>query len=111
MEVALGDGMDSGVFFSQSIIIHYVACEVHENMFSHFPFLLFCCQQTYREHLEGQRHKKKEALQKEGAVPPTGPRAANNLRCELCDVVCTGTDAYAAHLRGSKHMKVSCFFA
>ncbi|KAF6210397.1 hypothetical protein GE061_013501 [Apolygus lucorum] len=62
--------------------------------------------QTYREHLEGQRHKKKEALQKEGAAPPAGSRAANNLRCELCDVVCTGSDAYAAHLRGAKHMKV-----
>ncbi|BES94720.1 DZF [Nesidiocoris tenuis] len=62
--------------------------------------------QTYREHLEGQRHKKKELLQKEGAAPPTSARGAHNLRCELCDVVCTGSDAYAAHLRGSKHMKV-----
>ncbi|CAB0006927.1 unnamed protein product [Nesidiocoris tenuis] len=61
---------------------------------------------TYREHLEGQRHKKKELLQKEGAAPPTSARGAHNLRCELCDVVCTGSDAYAAHLRGSKHMKV-----
>ncbi|XP_014251856.1 zinc finger RNA-binding protein [Cimex lectularius] len=62
--------------------------------------------QTYREHLEGQRHKKKEALQKEGTTPQVGGRGANNLRCELCDVVCTGSDAYAAHLRGAKHQKV-----
>ncbi|XP_024216436.1 zinc finger RNA-binding protein isoform X3 [Halyomorpha halys] len=62
--------------------------------------------QTYREHLEGQRHKKKEALQKEGTAPQGGGRGGNNLRCELCDVVCTGSDAYAAHLRGAKHQKV-----
>uniref|UniRef100_A0A803YLQ1 Zinc finger RNA-binding protein n=1 Tax=Meleagris gallopavo TaxID=9103 RepID=A0A803YLQ1_MELGA len=28
------------------------------------------------------------------------------LRCELCDVSCTGADAYAAHIRGAKHQKV-----
>uniref|UniRef100_A0A069DXW5 Putative transcription factor nfat subunit nf90 n=1 Tax=Panstrongylus megistus TaxID=65343 RepID=A0A069DXW5_9HEMI len=61
--------------------------------------------QTYREHLEGQRHKKKEALQKEGTTPQAGARGGQ-LRCELCDVVCTGSDAYAAHLRGAKHQKV-----
>jgi hypothetical protein len=66
--------------------------------------------QTYREHLEGQRHKKKEALQKEGTAPISGGRGGNNLRCELCDVVCTGSDAYAAHLRGAKHQKVSHYF-
>uniref|UniRef100_A0A8C6M7B8 Zinc finger RNA-binding protein n=1 Tax=Nothobranchius furzeri TaxID=105023 RepID=A0A8C6M7B8_NOTFU len=31
---------------------------------------------------------------------------ANQLRCELCDVSCTGADAYAAHIRGAKHQKV-----
>ena len=30
----------------------------------------------------------------------------NALRCELCDVTCTGSDAYAAHIRGAKHQKV-----
>ncbi|KAG5841159.1 hypothetical protein ANANG_G00196610 [Anguilla anguilla] len=50
--------------------------------------------QTYKEHLEGQKHKKKEAALK------------NQLRCELCDVSCTGADAYAAHIRGAKHQKV-----
>lgn len=59
--------------------------------------------QTYREHLEGQKHKKKEqaAKQKEKESLPS-----NAYRCELCDVTCTGTDAYAAHLKGSKHQKV-----
>uniref|UniRef100_A0A7N6AU29 Zinc finger RNA-binding protein n=1 Tax=Anabas testudineus TaxID=64144 RepID=A0A7N6AU29_ANATE len=65
--------------------------------------------QTYREHLEGQKHKKKEAAMKAGGQTGTsnGPRGAQTqLRCELCDVSCTGVDAYAAHIRGSKHQKV-----
>lgn len=59
--------------------------------------------QTYREHLEGQKHKKKEAAAKAG---PTPTRHGASLRCELCDVTCTGADAYAAHIRGAKHQKV-----
>ncbi|KTF85047.1 hypothetical protein cypCar_00043515, partial [Cyprinus carpio] len=63
--------------------------------------------QTYREHLEGQKHKKKEAAQKSGNQVTNGPRGVQTqLRCELCDVSCTGADAYAAHIRGSKHQKV-----
>ncbi|XP_065351747.1 zinc finger RNA-binding protein isoform X3 [Cloeon dipterum] len=60
--------------------------------------------QTYREHLEGQKHKKKEAALKAGTG--TATRGGNALRCELCDVTCTGSDAYAAHIRGVKHQKV-----
>lgn len=66
--------------------------------------------QTYREHLEGQKHKKKEAALKSGGQPgpSNGPRGVQTqLRCELCDVSCTGVDAYAAHIRGAKHQKVS----
>lgn len=65
--------------------------------------------QTYREHLEGQKHKKREALQKAQQDPQTTTAPTvrgSNLRCELCDVTCTGNDAYAAHVRGSKHQKV-----
>ncbi|KAL0270754.1 UNVERIFIED_CONTAM: hypothetical protein PYX00_008051 [Menopon gallinae] len=63
--------------------------------------------QTYREHLEGQKHKKKEAAAKAGGTPtPTPLRHSNSLICELCDVTCTGNDAYAAHIRGAKHQKV-----
>ncbi|XP_069784975.1 zinc finger RNA-binding protein-like isoform X2 [Narcine bancroftii] len=63
--------------------------------------------QTYREHLEGQKHKKKEAALKGGNQAISGPRGAQGqLRCELCDVSCTGADAYAAHIRGAKHQKV-----
>ena len=61
--------------------------------------------QTYKEHLEGQKHKKKEASMKSGTTGPT-TRGGNALRCELCDVTCTGSDAYAAHIRGAKHQKV-----
>ncbi|MBN3280294.1 ZFR protein, partial [Polyodon spathula] len=63
--------------------------------------------QTYREHLEGQKHKKKEAALKSGNQANNGPRGVQTqLRCELCDVSCTGADAYAAHIRGAKHQKV-----
>uniref|UniRef100_A0A667YJ12 Zinc finger RNA-binding protein n=1 Tax=Myripristis murdjan TaxID=586833 RepID=A0A667YJ12_9TELE len=37
---------------------------------------------------------------------PITRSAQNQLRCELCDVSCTGADAYAAHIRGAKHQKV-----
>lgn len=64
--------------------------------------------QTYREHLEGQKHKKREAsLKLTASVNVTSQnRSGNSLRCQLCDVTCTGNDAYAAHIRGSKHQKV-----
>lgn len=63
--------------------------------------------QTYREHLEGQKHKKREAsLQMQASATATNQNRGNNYHCELCDVTCTGNDAYAAHVRGSKHQKV-----
>ncbi|XP_030028321.1 zinc finger RNA-binding protein isoform X3 [Manduca sexta] len=62
--------------------------------------------QTYKEHLEGQKHKKKEAAVKLAAAGSGGRGAGGALRCELCDVTCTGADAYAAHVRGIKHQKV-----
>ncbi|XP_031553484.1 zinc finger RNA-binding protein-like [Actinia tenebrosa] len=60
--------------------------------------------QTYKEHLEGQKHKKKEASSK--AKPEANANNSNSYCCELCDITCTGADAYAAHLKGSKHQKV-----
>jgi zinc finger RNA-binding protein len=73
--------------------------------------------QTYKEHLEGQKHKKKEAAQTaanastatsqagngNASSAQNSARSGNALRCELCDVTCTGSDAYAAHIRGAKH--------
>ncbi|CAG5131818.1 unnamed protein product [Candidula unifasciata] len=76
------------------------------------PQLYYCdvckiscaCPQTYRAHLEGQKHKKKEAAMKKRR--PKGRHAQHQLKCKLCDVNCTGHDAYAAHIRGAKHQKV-----
>lgn len=66
--------------------------------------------QTYKEHLEGQKHKKREANSKLSTThvgkPSTNP-ATKVFHCDLCDISCTGADSYAAHLRGSKHQKVS----
>ncbi|XP_067320742.1 zinc finger RNA-binding protein isoform X2 [Anolis sagrei] len=66
--------------------------------------------QTYKEHLEGQKHKKKEAALKVAQNTTSNSSSTrgtqNQLRCELCDVSCTGADAYAAHIRGAKHQKV-----
>ncbi|KAM4887304.1 zinc finger RNA-binding protein 2 [Thomomys bottae] len=60
--------------------------------------------QTYRDHLEGQRHRKKEAAQRSGTQ--SGGAGQGQLHCDLCSVSCTGADAYAAHIRGAKHKKV-----
>jgi zinc finger RNA-binding protein len=46
------------------------------------------------------------ATQGAGHINSATPRVCNALRCELCDVTCTGSDAYAAHIRGAKHQKV-----
>ncbi|CAF0974114.1 unnamed protein product [Brachionus calyciflorus] len=77
--------------------------------------------QTYKEHLEGQKHKKKEEMAKqnekkiEQAASGSEPvqknfnrfnnKTQNIIQCQLCDVACTGRDAYSAHIRGSKHQK------
>ncbi|VDM42799.1 unnamed protein product [Toxocara canis] len=65
-------------------------------------FLIF---QTYKEHIEGQKHKKKEAIQKgEGQ---TLSKSRVSFRCETCNVTCTGKDTYESHIRGSKHQKTA----
>lgn len=108
--------------------------------------------QTYKEHLEGQKHKKREQTHKvadsqmasnletpsdinasnvasvnnngNSAAMPMMTQNVNNknanfksnaknepnrnsvvVRCELCEISCTGRDAYAAHIRGIKHQK------
>jgi len=62
------------------------------------------------EHLEGKNHKKKEAMAKNaaahGGATAAATRSSKHLYCELCDVVCTCSDTFAAHLRGTKHNKV-----
>ncbi|CAD6184812.1 unnamed protein product [Caenorhabditis auriculariae] len=61
-------------------------------------------QLTYKEHLEGQKHKKKQALVK-GSAPQSLPKNKVSFRCDLCNVTCTGQDTYNAHVRGAKHVK------
>ena len=58
--------------------------------------------QTYKEHLEGQKHKKKAAM----STSDNKNLAPGTYKCELCDVVCTGKDAYNAHVKGASHQKV-----
>ncbi|KAF5923089.1 hypothetical protein HPG69_014493, partial [Diceros bicornis minor] len=63
--------------------------------------------QTYREHLEGQKHRKKEAAQNLGVWSRGSLRGVQaQLHCDLCAVSCTGPEAYAAHIQGAKHRKV-----
>ncbi|KAK4026822.1 hypothetical protein OUZ56_015848 [Daphnia magna] len=62
--------------------------------------------QTYKDHLDGQKHKKKEAAVRTGLPMVPTPRTGAALHCELCNVTCTSSDAYAAHIRGTKHQKV-----
>ncbi|GMT31132.1 hypothetical protein PFISCL1PPCAC_22429 [Pristionchus fissidentatus] len=61
-------------------------------------------QLTYKEHLEGKLHKKKELLAK-GEGTQALPRSKVSFRCDLCNVTCTGKDTYDAHVRGSKHQR------
>jgi zinc finger RNA-binding protein len=65
--------------------------------------------QTYKEHLEGAKHKKKEALLKQGSEGNPNmalPRTKVTFKCEMCGVACTGADTYQAHVKGAKHQKV-----
>ncbi|CAI5438672.1 unnamed protein product [Caenorhabditis angaria] len=59
---------------------------------------------TYKEHLEGKQHKRKESLQK-GDQPITLARNKVSYRCDLCNVTCAGHDTYLSHIRGKQHMK------
>ena len=54
-------------------------------------------------HLEGQKHKKKAA----SATTDSKKLPPGTYKCELCDVVCTGKDAFNAHIKGANHGRVS----
>ncbi|EDV27018.1 uncharacterized protein TRIADDRAFT_54522 [Trichoplax adhaerens] len=56
-------------------------------------------EQTYKEHTDGQKHKKREQ-QSAKATSEKG------IKCELCDIVCLTGESYDAHINGSKHQKV-----
>ena len=63
-------------------------------------------QQTYNEHVQGQKHKKKEASSK-NPTKQTLPRNKVSFKCDICNVTCTGRDTYDAHVKGGKHQKVN----
>ncbi|XP_002153846.1 zinc finger RNA-binding protein isoform X1 [Hydra vulgaris] len=58
-------------------------------------------QLTYKEHLEGQKHKKKA----NSAATNVATMAPGTYKCDLCEVICTGRDAFAAHIKGTNHTK------
>ncbi|XP_062516765.1 zinc finger RNA-binding protein-like [Corticium candelabrum] len=55
--------------------------------------------QTWKMHLEGQRHKKKVSMSSNVAD------VEGSLKCELCNVTVTGEDGMKLHVNGSKHNK------
>jgi len=65
-------------------------------------------EQSYKDHCDGQKHKKKELNLKNGT---TTPAASNNGQkslffCDVCMVPCSGADSYTAHINGKSHIKV-----
>ncbi|CAH8550982.1 unnamed protein product [Schistosoma turkestanicum] len=71
---------------------------------------------AFKDHESGQRHKKRlsqveaiEKLKKEVSTDGNSSLIINStsreLRCELCDVGCTGVDSYTAHLSGRQHQR------
>uniref|UniRef100_A0A0X3PYC5 Zinc finger RNA-binding protein n=1 Tax=Schistocephalus solidus TaxID=70667 RepID=A0A0X3PYC5_SCHSO len=62
-------------------------------------------------HMAGQKHKKRavqqEALKRLGLEPgSTGPgKLLSELKCALCDIICTGADTYQAHIIGKQHQR------
>ena len=71
---------------------------------------MIVCSKAYRAHLVGKAHKKKEAQAEGGPAAIGGGNAGQkgHLYCQLCEVTCSSSDAYAAHIRGAKHQKVGC---
>lgn len=72
-------------------------------------------QQAFSAHLKGQQHQKKKKAA-DSSTPGSGngneakPVVQNQnpvlMTCALCEVPCSGPEAYSAHIRGSKHQKV-----
>ena len=52
--------------------------------------------------MEGQKHKKKAAA----GTTDTKNLAPGTHKCELCDVICTGKEAFNSHVIGASHQKV-----
>ena len=67
-------------------------------------------EQTYKEHCDGQKHKKKELNLKNNpsSSSTTGnqQKSTSSYFCDLCSVPCSGLDSFNAHLNGKAHIKV-----
>ena len=74
-----------------------------------------CCincigKQSFEAHIVGQQHLKRvknAASQKKEQDNPSTSGSVRKVEnfCEVCNVVCSSTEAYGAHLRGQKHQK------
>lgn len=62
--------------------------------------------QTYWDHLEGQKHLRKQATQMTSTQYNGGPRGAQNIHCSLCTVSCSRMDAYASHMKGTMNQNL-----
>ena len=62
-------------------------------------------EQSYKDHCDGQKHKKKELLLNTAAKPAKA-KPGSAFFCDLCQVPCSGVDAFNAHLNGKSHIKV-----
>jgi zinc finger RNA-binding protein len=69
--------------------------------------------QAYKLHLEGKVHKKKEAAANNAKTMNVGSKVggpggfgSSGKYCKICEIACSCSDAYAAHIRGTKHQKV-----
>ncbi|CAH8866861.1 unnamed protein product [Trichobilharzia szidati] len=70
---------------------------------------------AFKDHEDGQRHKKRmsqaeafEELKKKVSTDDNSSlvvTSENQLRCELCDVACTGVDSYKSHISGKQHQR------
>eukprot|EP00116_Pleurobrachia_bachei_P002782 sb/3463044/ len=56
---------------------------------------------TYKAHLEGSKHIKKAAAQKQAPLP----NKETQFKCGVCEVVSVSAEAFKAHINGGKHQK------
>ncbi|CAI8057322.1 Zinc finger RNA-binding protein [Geodia barretti] len=74
---------------------------------------------TYKTHLEGKAHKKNLSKQQASGANGAGGEGGGGEKtdytsrphyCPLCEIQCTSSDSYEAHIRGSRHTKVLNLF-
>ena len=96
-------------FFPRSHEVSYRSVDMkhvsNEIKFSRYHVQVSCASsKTYKDHIEGQRHKKRVALreqEKKNDELATVPSTGASYKCVLCDVTCTGKETFDAHITGS----------